>query len=274
MKQQFLELIDQIEDIEKLFHVTHLMPGHNDLGIPIIFDVQGYQIWKQSVIQKVQDIVDRTNDSYAMGTLEILLKEQNGWNDERDFGNIKGRLLAMKEQVDKYYVSPASQVEHSEPPKIFISHANKDKKYVEYIVSLLDDMGLDANQIFCSSLPGYDIPLNENIFDYLRKQFQDFNLHLIVVHSENYYQSSYCLNEMGAAWVHRNTCTSMLLPGFDFSQMTGVINKDTTAIKLDADISETKDKLNQLYETMVETFSLKKSRTLYGRKNEIPLLRL
>ena len=41
--------------------------------------------------------------------------------------------------------------------KIFISHSSEDNKYVEQIVNLLIEMGLDRAQIFCTSLPGYGI---------------------------------------------------------------------------------------------------------------------
>lgn len=259
MKEQFLQLVNQIEEIEKLFHVTAPSPG---LGIPHmdkIFDVQECQIWLQAVKLEVQDIVDRTNDSYAKDTLDILSRSHNEWNDRRDFYEIKGHLIAMKGQVDKYYVERIDMEESvNKQPKIFISHSSKDKDYVTRIVSLLDDMGLHPGQIFCSSLPGYDIPIDINIFDYLRAQFREFSLHVMIIHSDNYYQSSVSLNEMGAAWVLRSNCTSFLLPGFQFDQMTGVVNSDTIAIKLDSDETEVKDKLNQFYSTIATEFSVAK----------------
>lgn len=224
-----------------------------------IFDVQECQIWLQAVILEVQDIVDRTSDSYAKDTLDILSRGHNGWSDRRDFDKIKGRLFAMKGQADKYYAARTDAEEvANKQPKIFISHSSKDKDYVARIVSLLDDMGLQPGQIFCSSLPGYDIPINTNIFDYLRSQFSEFNLHVMIIHSENYYQSAVSLNEMGAAWVLRSSCTSFLLPGFCFGQMTGVVNGSSIAIKLDNDETEVKDKLNQLYDTIANEFSVAK----------------
>ena len=36
-------------------------------------------------------------------------------------------------------------------PKIFISHATKDKDYVAALVNLLEDIGLRESQVFCSS---------------------------------------------------------------------------------------------------------------------------
>ncbi len=154
-------------------------------------------------------------------------------------------------------------------PRIFISHSSKDVDYVAKIVNLLDGMGLNQTQLFCSSLPGYDIPIDTNIFDYLRNQFLAFNLHVIFIHSDNYYQSPVSLNEMGAAWTLRSAVTSILLPGFEFEQMTGVVNNKTTAIKLDRTKLELKDKLNQLYSKIVEEFSLtKKADIIWEQKRD------
>lgn len=50
-------------------------------------------------------------------------------------------------------------------PKIFISHATKDKDYVSVLVNLLEDMGLRQSQIFCSSAPGYGIQLDETSYE-------------------------------------------------------------------------------------------------------------
>lgn len=54
--------------------------------------------------------------------------------------------------------------------KIFISHASKDVKYVKELVDLLNDIGVQktSKSIFCSSLPGYDIPHGESIYEFLK----------------------------------------------------------------------------------------------------------
>ena len=39
----------------------------------------------------------------------------------------------------------------------------------------------------------------EDIYDWLSSQFQEFNLHVIFMLSNNYYQSVACLNEMGGS---------------------------------------------------------------------------
>ena len=61
---------------------------------------------------------------------------------------------------------------------------------------------------------------------------------------------------MGAAWVLKSNATSLLLPGFDFSGMKGVIGSDSIAIKLDGDQSEVKDRLNQLRRELEAEFNI------------------
>ena len=73
----------------------------------------------QEVTLEVQEIADRTGDGYASDTLRALTSPFNGWNDRRDFNNIKGRLQAMERNVEKYYVSDSQETEL--PPKIFMA---------------------------------------------------------------------------------------------------------------------------------------------------------
>ena len=141
-------------------------------------------------------------------------------------------------------------------PKVFISHSSKDEYYVSALVELLEDIGLKESQLFCSSIPGYGIPLDQDIYDYLQSQYEQYNLHIFFVLSNNYYESVASLNEMGAAWILRNKYTSILLPGFDFDEIKGAINTRKVALKLDGDLSNVKEKLGQLKDSLIKEFSL------------------
>lgn len=159
-------------------------------------------------------------------------------------------LLRAKLQKELDKVEPITKAEtRIKAPKIFISHNSKDKDYVELFVDLLEDIGFTEDQIFCSSVDGYGVPLDENIFDYLKRQFESFDLHVIYILSRNYYQSVASLNEMGAAWIMKTRYTNILLPGFDYSSIVGVIDRDKNSPKLDANnskelLTELKDSLN------------------------------
>lgn len=260
MKQDFLNLINQVDSIESYFHMSPSSPGLLVPPVEGIYDVAEFQSWIQMIQFELQEIVDKTSDKFAEETLAVARNKYNGWNDKTDFAELKGKLLAMKSHIDKYYPESGENVKiyGTKPPKIFISHATTDKEYVAKLVELLDGMGLNQTQVFCSSLPGYDIPVGKDIFDYLLEQFQNYELHVLLIHSKNYYKSAASLNEMGAAWVLRNNCTSFLLPGFNFEDMTGAINENLIAIKLDNDEVEVKDKLNQMYDIIINEFGLTK----------------
>lgn len=267
MKEKFLELVAQIPKIEKLFYRAPSNPGVLSPSELVIYDKQEFSIWLQKVRLEVQWIIQQTDDSYAKETFAALSARFDGWTDQRKFNDIKARLLAMEENVDQYYSVVKTYDIAEKPVKIFISHSSHDKVQVSSLVELFEAMGLDHTQVFCSSLPGYGIPNGKDIFDYLRELFLQFRLHVVIVHSSNYYASPVSLNEMGAAWVLRTNCTSFLLPGFDFESMKGVVDRRTISIKLDGEKEEVQDRLNQLYSTIIDEFGLpEKASIIWERK--------
>lgn len=142
------------------------------------------------------------------------------------------------------------------PAKIFISHSSQDIEFVQPLVTLFGSMGLNSENMFCSSVPGYNVPLDKNIFDYLKMQFKNYDLHVIFVLSENYYNSAACLNEMGAAWILQHKYTSVLIPQFEFHNIKGAIDPMRISIMLDAEKYELKDRLNQLRNEIIDEFHL------------------
>lgn len=142
--------------------------------------------------------------------------------------------------------------------KVFISHTSKDIEYVKPLVELLIQMGLSEENLFCSSVPGYGVPLGRNIYDYLAEEFRNNNLLVIFVLSENYYNSAACLNEMGAAWILKKEYYSVLLPDFEFKQIDGAIDPRKIAIKLGPASYELRHGLAQLRDVISDTFGLKK----------------
>ena len=138
------------------------------------------------------------------------------------------KLLREKLQLELDKMVPEKITEDKKLPKIFISHNSKDKAYVKLLVELFEGIGLTEDQVFCSSVDGYGVPLDENIYDFLRKQFEEYDLHVVFILSKHYYQSAASLNEMGAAWVTKTKYTNILLPGFDYDSIVGVIDKNHT----------------------------------------------
>lgn len=170
-----------------------------------------------------------------------------------DLKILRSRLQMELEKNEAYFQPNTNDKKN----KVFISHASKDSEYVKAFVNLLEDIGLSEDEIVCSSISGYGIPLGADIYDWLSSQFQEFNLHIIFMLSDNYYKSVACLNEMGAAWVLKQKYDSVLLPDFDFVQIKGAINPNKIGIKLDSEADELNHRLNELKDTLIDEFTLK-----------------
>lgn len=151
---------------------------------------------------------------------------------------------------------------------IFISHSTKDKDYVGAIVNLLESIGLHEDEIICSSIPPYCIPLDNNVYNWLVNKFQNSTLHMLFVLSKPYYSSAACLNEMGAAWATKHKWTAMLLPGFEFREISGCIDPMQISIKLDDEDKDTlTHRLNELKDNLTKEFNLRPISSSLWEKN-------
>lgn len=158
---------------------------------------------------------------------------------------VDNRHLGYLDAVVDYCMTNMFQgISKVKAPKIFISHSSQDFEYVKAFVSMLVNIGVRKENLFCSSIPGYNIPLGENIYDYLRNQFEEFNLYAIMMLSKSYYKSTACLNEMGAAWVLKAEYQTVLLPGFNYKQVEGAVDPRKISFTLD----HTKDRPSRLTE--------------------------
>ena len=141
--------------------------------------------------------------------------------------------------------------------KIFISHKSEDKPFVDALVNLLRlYIGSDAERIFCSSVPNYKIGLGKEIYHEIKTQFEDYEIFMIIIHSPRYYQSSICLNEMGASWILNNECCSFLTTDCDFDKLKGVIDDQYISIKVNSDDAE--DRMNDFIGKVLNFFNLPK----------------
>lgn len=256
-KEELLMLIGSIENIETLFHKLQ-----GDWALfEQIHDVPRYQEWIQQVIMYLQEIYDRTHDQFVWGTINSCQKHMNGADDRKQFNEIAGKLKSIERNIDKYYQNERQEggneimQTNKKTPMIFISHSSSDKPHVELIVKLLKEMGFNQDKVFCSTIPGYGIGLSEDIYDVLLNLFNEHDLYVIFVHSPNYYGSAVGLNEMGAAWVLKSSFCSFLLPGFEYSDMKGVVDSSKIAIKIDGDRRTVQNLINELYNDLADFFS-------------------
>lgn len=119
-------------------------------------------------------------------------------------------------------------------------------------------IGLNEDEIVCSSCPGVGIPLGEWVYEWLVEKFQEFDLHIVYFLSRNYYESAASLNEMGAAWAMKRRWHAVLLPGFGFEDIRGCIDATRIGIKLDGERQELNHRLYELKEELTDEFGLRR----------------
>ena len=191
-----------------------------------------------------------------------------------DVGLLRARLLKELDALE-----PANSIEEQSEErekKIFISHATKDKEYVSAIVNLLESLGFREDEIICSSIPPYCVPLDNNVYDWLVNEFQHCDLHMIFALSRTYYSRPVCLNEMGAAWAMKHKWTAILLPGFGFNEIAGCIDPAQVSIKLDDEDRDTLNfRLGELKDNLITEFGLRTiSSALWEKKRNEFLKRI
>lgn len=116
--------------------------------------------------------------------------------------------------------------------KLFLSHSSRDIHIVSAFVDFMYKIGLTESDIICTSVASTKIPITENIYEYLNEKISDDNVYVVFFLSDNYYASPVCLNEMGAAWLKKSDSLSLLLSGFGFEDIQGVVSKNKVGIKL------------------------------------------
>lgn len=182
----------------------------------------------QSCGQRCKEIISMFKGIFPdeCAQLELLL-----WLSKRNIIINKNCLAVMGEVVKDMQDHFG---EKYKAPKIFISHAEKDKPFVEKFVAMLEQIGVKQAQMFCSSIAGYAIPQDAgDIYDYIRNEMDNDNLFVIMMLSQNYYKSAACLNEMGAAWIKQSVYQSILLPGFQYTEIDGAVNPRDMTFRLD-----------------------------------------
>ena len=202
-----------------------------------------FQIWKDDVHQALKQIYGEKSFEYErfvqiqFSFYSMIVVSgvdyaphnrkafQDGMKEAIEYLNIyKSRINKEDNRVKEAIESNKQISNHSDTQikKIFISHASKDKEIVEELIELLEQIGVEPDQIFCSSFEGYGIPLGENFLETIKAQLTNDSLVLFVL-TENFYQSAVCMCEMGAVWVLSKKHIPIVVPPLGYADIRGVI---------------------------------------------------
>lgn len=227
-------------------------------GFPAYLSGESYDIWMNKV-KLFSDKYLKENPLY-----DELTKAYNARNNSVGTTGCDRVTSILKVLSNEEYESEFEEL--NKDKVLFISHSSRDIEYVALLVRLLEDMQIRdmGITIVCSSLSGYSIPNNKNIYEYLKTQFNK-NIFVILILSDNYYSSIPCMNEMGATWIAANNYQAILTPEFEYTKVKGAIDASNICFKLDDKyrISELKDNIssfgkeivtNKVWERKLDTF--------------------
>lgn len=201
--------------------------------------------------KSVEDII------YLLDEMKIWYARNQSEIQSNDFVYNKDTHIDIQRKINHYIEELNSipitenliESESNRMRKIFISHSSRDERYCTAFVNLLESIGFPEGTILYSSSPRHGIPGDEDIFEYLRKHITE-GITVFYMLSDNYYNSVYCLNEMGAAWIAQNDFSIFLLPNFN-GNIKGVIDSNKKAYNISNPIE-----LIHLKRKLVEKYNL------------------
>ena len=169
--------------------------------------------------QKIIYCLSRIKEWYEASASEIANNgfvtpsEQRAHNENKKL--IADFIKTLSAEDDLNFTTAVSQNEGMEEPVIFLSHKSDDKKYGDAIRDYIIGLGVKNESLIYTSHPLHKVPLDLNIYEYLRKNISG-NVFVIILWSDKYLESPACLNEMGAAWVAQKDYTNIYVPSFSF----------------------------------------------------------
>jgi len=106
---------------------------------------------------------------------------------------------------------------------VFVSHATKDADIAAEIVDLIEQgIGVPEAEIFCSSLHGYGIPTGKTFVTFMKEQMLEPKV-VILLLTPSYFESKFCLSELGAAWVKSHFIFPILVPPLGYEDVRDVL---------------------------------------------------
>lgn len=130
----------------------------------------------------------------------------------------------LKELAEKLDIAIRKHIEYrglrkQGRPKVFISHRHKDEEIVRALVDCIKTyFQIDRQDIRCTSVRPYRLPVGENTADRLRDEITDAEVVLGILTTDTL-ASSYVAFELGSAWGQRVWTCPLLAGGANQSHI-------------------------------------------------------
>ena len=141
--------------------------------------------------------------------------------------------------------------------KIFISHSTKDKVIANGLVDFFQKLGISVSDIFCSSVD--ECGVRTNITYEVKQALLESELDIILF-SNNYITSPYCLNEEGIIWFNDKPTLVIGLGSFAEKNIVGFIDRSSYVHRVDSpnNIAKFCDAVKQCLKTDINSSLLLK----------------
>lgn len=226
----------------------------------------------QEYIDELESLLDDSNQlktkeqKIADKIMEILEVYRNDIPNLEDSlaltsGTINRDARILKNKLKQYLLTlnnnKNSDEKDSIEPLIFLSHSSIDKKYGDILEKFIVGLGVKDDHLIYTSHPKHKIPLDEKIFDYLRKHIYS-NIFMIILWSDKYLESPVCMNELGAGWVTGCDYTNIFTPDFSLENekyKQCVVDDDKMGIILNGD-ETCKEGIFELADKILKRFDI------------------
>lgn len=172
---------------------------------------------------------------------------------------LRSKLIDENEHDKQNTIVPCDNERKNKYPLIFLSHKSNDKEYGDALRDFIIGLGVKNDQLIYTSHQLHKIPIDVNIFEYLKSNMNK-DIYMIFLWSNEYLESPACLNEMGAAWVLQSDYSNIYVPDFSFSNpkyYECAVDKNKMGIILNGDngcrtaMIELKNKILRLFDLKV-----------------------
>jgi len=137
--------------------------------------------------------------------------------------------------------------------RIFVSHSSVDEELVDQFVYLLNaGMKVEADDIFCTSIRG-NIPTGSSFIKHIKENINNATLTILLI-TESYVESYFCIAEMGASWALSHEIYPIIFEPLNYDILNRTPLKDLHAKKI-----KKQEDIEHMYEEFLDKGYAKKS---------------
>jgi len=143
---------------------------------------------------------------------------------------------------------------------VFVSHAVEDIGLAGKFVDMLQNgIGLSQSEVFYTSKPGQGVAVGDNFVQSIRENLANSEISIALI-TYSFYESSFCMCELGAIWGASKQFIPVLCPPIDYSGMNAVLSG------LQAVRANTKSDLDIIYDTISQHMNRPNSVAAWNEK--------